>query len=57
MSTIWVNKPMRHYIITTDQKTFEIDRDWLDYKATIARLRAAGYTGIKINCIGKRVII
>lgn len=55
MSVIWVNKPKRHYIITTDQKTFEVDRDYLDYKATIARLRAAGYTGIKINYIGKRL--
>jgi len=57
MSTIWINKPKRHYIITTDQKTFTVDSDWLDYKSTIARLKAAGYTGIIINCIGKRVII
>ena len=52
MSTIWVNKPKRLYIIETDQKTFKVERDWLDYKATVAYLRKQGYTNIHINCIG-----
>lgn len=56
MSTIWVNKPTRHYIITTDKATFEIDRDYLDYKSVIKTLKQAGHNNIKINCIGKRVI-
>lgn len=56
MSIIWVNKPMRHYIITTDKARYEIDREYLDYKSTIASLKKAGHNNIKINCIGKRVI-
>ena len=43
------------YIITTDQGQRTICREWLDYKATIAQLKKAGYTNIVINYIGRRV--
>ena len=52
MGVIWVNKPKRLYIIETDQKTFKVERDYLNYKLAISNLKAAGYTGIHINCIG-----
>lgn len=52
--THWVNTPPRHYIITTDQGRFEVDREYLNYKATIAALKAKGYTNINICCIGRR---
>ena len=54
-NTIWVNKPKRHYIITTDQGTFEVDRNRLDYRQTIINLKMAGYTNINISCVGYNV--
>lgn len=53
MSVIWVGKPKNLYIITTDQGRLEVEREYLNYKATIKALRDKGYTNIKINCIGK----
>ena len=52
---IWINKPKRHYIITTKQGTFEIDRDFLDYKKTIENMKKAGYTNINISFVGYNV--
>ena len=52
---IWYNKPIRHYIITTDQGRFEVDREYMNYKETIKKLAAKGYTNIKINCLGYRM--
>ena len=52
---IWINKPKKHYIVTTDQGTFEHDADYLDYKKTIANFKAAGYTNINITCVGYNV--
>lgn len=57
MSTIWVNKPKRLYIIETDQKTFKVERDYLNYKTAVSNLKAAGYTNIHINCLGKALHI
>lgn len=54
-NVIWVNKPKRHYIITTDQATFTVDLDRLDYRKTIANMRKAGYTNINIACVGYNV--
>ena len=51
-NTLWIEKPKRHYIITTDQKTFEVEADFLDYKKTIKKLSDSGYTNININYIG-----
>jgi len=51
--TIWAGTPKKRYIITTDQGTAEIDRDYLNYKATIAALKAKGYTNIRITYIGR----
>ena len=53
MSTIWVNRPKNHYIITADGETFHADAYRLDYKKTILDLRKAGYKKINICCIGK----
>lgn len=50
---IWVNTPKNHYIITTDQQIFYVDRYNLDYKKTVANLKKAGYTNINIAHIGK----
>ena len=50
--TIWINKPKRLYVVTTDQATFEVKRDRLDYKKTIQAMRAAGYSNINISYIG-----
>ena len=50
--TIWVGRPKRHYIVTTDQGTLEHDAIYLDYKGTIANLKKAGYTNINISCVG-----
>ena len=52
MSIIWANKPKKLYIVETDQRTFKVERDRLDYKTAIKNLKAAGYTNIHINCIG-----
>lgn len=47
--------PRNHYIITTDQTTFHVDRIRLDYKKTIENLTRAGYTNISIVHAGKNV--
>ena len=54
-NTIWINKPKKHYIITTDQKTFYVDRRNLDYKKTIENMKRAGYTNINISFVGYNV--
>ena len=48
---IWVGC-QKHYIVTTDQATFYVDRYNLDYKKTIQNLKNAGYTNINITCLG-----
>ena len=47
--------PQNIYKITTAQKTFTVSRYRLDYKKTIANLKAAGYTDINITYLGKNV--
>ena len=49
--------PDNVYIVTTDQATFQVIRHRLDYKKTIANLKAAGYTNINICYVGKNVTI
>lgn len=50
--TIWINKPKRLYIVSTDQGTFKVSRERLDYKQTIINMKKAGYTNINISYIG-----
>ena len=52
MSIIWINKPKRVYIIETDQKTFRVETEFLNYKNTVISLKKQGYTNIHINYIG-----
>ena len=51
-TTLWASKPQRVYKITTDQGTFTVKSDYLDYKQTVASLKQRGYTHINIACIG-----
>ena len=53
--TIWAGTPKNHYIVTTDQGRFHLDADGrIDYKKTIANIKAAGYTNVRITYIGRR---
>jgi hypothetical protein len=53
MSVIWVGKPVNLYIIETDQGRFKVEREYINYKATIKALKEKGYTNINITCLGK----
>jgi len=50
-TVIWV-KPKKIYRITTDQKTWDITADWINYKAKYRDLYKQGYTNVNITCLG-----
>ena len=52
---IWDGVYLNHYVVTTDQGTFERDCKWLDYKKTKKNFEEAGYTNVNICHIGKRL--
>ena len=51
---IWV-KPKNLYRITTDQKTWDIEADWIDYKETAKSLYKQGFTNVHITRLGRSV--
>lgn len=47
--------PLNHYIITTDQGTFERDCRRLDFRKTKENYENAGYTNVNVCLLGKKV--
>ena len=46
---------LNHYVIVTDQGTFERDCKYLDFSKARENYEKAGYTNIDIRCLGKAV--